>query len=288
MNFKKLNLTVLLSVVLFSCSNDETIENQTEDAITNESRAPQPKVDIVHNGNHISVNENAVMAHLSHGDILGTVEDNVILQGVLTDLQPLDFNDPLYVAFRNSEEFSLYNESIFRGTLELDQAYLISTPITDLIGIPVTPFPKTVIPTTIFVGFVDSNQNEETSFSSLVISSDLQSVGDGEIIAGLNLGIVSGAIKYSFPEGDPLVDIEIENNIITDFDLTRLDNPRPKRTNIEECSRVLQIACVADPGCALSCAVNDFITNNSDSIDDITFWSATTALFCEFVLGFEK
>ena len=131
---------LLILCLLNSCKKETILENQviysSSQKGNDSSNQKTVKVNVVHNGHTININENALMTHLNHGDKLGTVEQNITYQAFIKEENELQFNNPLYIAFRNSKGFLDYNESIF-GQLDLTKAKIYKGAFDrQVIGIP--------------------------------------------------------------------------------------------------------------------------------------------------------
>jgi len=245
---------VLLIPFVFSSCNKESIVDQhqiytSSKKNNNTSNQKTVKVDVVHNGHTININENALMAHLQHGDKIGTVEDNVVLQGIITNAVSLSLNDPLYVAFRNSSDFLSYNQASF-GNLLLSEAKLYTNQFNrQVIGIPTAPSKDGSI--TILLGFVSPNQIE---FKSLVGKENLK-IESTTVVAGLSINVLSGDFSYLTPTGNLLTTIQVDNNKITNFFIDPNPDPLPFVSCFKACFANARKECSQDFACSLACAV---------------------------------
>ena len=85
---------------LISCEKEQTKQlTNIEAAKANTENQRASNFNVVHNGKTLSVNENAVLAHLQHGDKFGSVEDNVIVQSIINKITAIDTTDAVFKSF---------------------------------------------------------------------------------------------------------------------------------------------------------------------------------------------
>jgi len=66
-------ITTIVSVAIVGCEKQEFLP------VNNDNTKGPDKVEMCHDGHTISVSPNAVQAHLGHGDLLGSCEDNALI-----------------------------------------------------------------------------------------------------------------------------------------------------------------------------------------------------------------
>ena len=73
---KKILLLLLLFTAFTSCSKDDCIQEALSERVTknSSSKDSSTSVQVCHNGNTLTINENALQTHLDHGDTEGSCE----------------------------------------------------------------------------------------------------------------------------------------------------------------------------------------------------------------------
>lgn len=249
MKILRLSVIILFSIVfLFSCNNDsnEVIINQVNDVNTDFLLDRNEEVNVVHNGETISIRENELLNHLKHGDKMGTLEDNVVLQSIVLNEESISYNDPLYVAFRNSEAFDLYNQNEF-GILDLERAEIVETLNARAIAIPVEGFPNRSKVKGL-VGYILSDIEGAYLFNTIVISSDIVQ-NSSETIGGINFGNISGEFSFFEPNGSIITTMGFLNNDLVDVDVI------PTGTCYSNCVKRVKDQCSNHLGCEVVCGL---------------------------------
>ncbi len=256
---KIITMLTIVSIVFTNCTKEENLNsseasvNSSEINVDNNTiNAKSKKINVVHNNHTININENALLTHLNHGDKIGTVEDNVILQGVVIDEVPLNFNDPIYVAFRNSPEFLSYNPSVF-GSLDLYNAKLLSYIGGSAITIPSITKDKSIKQG--LIGYVTTLSSPDNfSFTSLVSLENFTVINSIKYDI-INLGYLSGYVQYFSTNGDNLVHLSFENNRIVEFTITPDDEL--ELTCFQQCYKTSKSNCSNNAQCDIACgAIN--------------------------------
>ena len=246
---KKILFAMVIAVTMFGCSK-ENIENNPPSAsleIENGTTLKTNKFNIVHNGQTLNVNENAVLAHLQHGDKFGSVADNVLFQGVLVSETSISMNDPLYVSYRNSSSFISYNESKF-AELDLNRALLGIY----LNGEKVIYIPSKVRKGNYNIGLAGLVSSNNSSFFSIVVETNLI-VESIENVNQLIFEKSSGAFSFFEPTGQLLVTTSMKNNNIIDIIVE--DGGTVESSCFANCYKQARSNCANHFGCSLACAI---------------------------------
>ena len=247
---KKLIIPALIcALVFFSCSK-ESVENSSNSNFesNNGSITTQKsnKVNVVHNNRTLSINENALLTHLNHGDKIGSVEDNVILQSIILNETPLDMNDPLFVSLRNSIEFQSYNTSF--GALNLNGARMITMINSNAIAIPITTKDNNL--KTELVSYITSTSSN-IGFSTYVMSEN-STCNNTEVIANITFCDKTGEFSIYYPTGGLIVDVSFEKNKILNYVFGEDPN---ERSCFSDCFKNSMSQCGGHFGCALACGL---------------------------------
>ncbi|MDT8413519.1 MAG: hypothetical protein RQ875_13725 [Vicingaceae bacterium] len=224
--------------------------NSETEFSSNDYNLRTQKFNIVHNGNTLNLNENAVMPNLQHGDLLGSVEDNVRFQGIVIDQQNISINNPLFVSYRSTAEFATFNNSLF-GDLDFNSALQV----TYLNG------PTAIVIPIIKDGdstFLPSNRSYLTAyivsnslFTSYVIHEEL--IGNGSTqIADLSVHNISGNFTFFKPDGKKEVQFFINNNLIEDIVIDLDDGA--EATCFQSCYARVRRECDGHFACSVICA----------------------------------
>lgn len=244
--------SLLAFFVIQSCNKESVLESQnystSSETPNNASNQKSINVSVVHKGNALSINENAVMSHLNHGDKIGSVTDNVILQSIVLGETPLSFNDPLYIAFRNSAEFQAYDATKF-GSLDLNSAKMVSTISINAIMIPVLSISHKI--ELGLVGYILSTPSSGATFNAVVISQNII-VNSTSIIDGITFANLSGEFSYFETTGAMISNVKFTNNNIDNID--NGDNPE-QQSCFSACFETAKNSCDNFFGCDLACGI---------------------------------
>lgn len=245
---RKFLLIVTIVVTALGCNKENTETNSLTTGVNETSMTQRTdKFNVVHNGNTLNVNENAVSAHLQHGDRFGSVEDNVLFQSVLVSETPLSINDPLYIDFRNSIGFTGYNESKF-GELDLNNA-LLGMYLNGEKVIYIPSKDKKETGKKGLAGFVPSNN---LTFFSIVVETKLI-IESIENVDQLIFETSSGSFSFFEPSGQLLVTTNIKSNSITDIIIG--DGGTVESSCFANCYKQARSDCSTHFGCEIACAL---------------------------------
>lgn len=235
---------LIISLTIISSCKKENVNSSMPNSETefssNDYNLRTQKFNVVHNGNTLNLNENAVMPHLQHGDLLGSVEDNVKFQGIVIDQQNISIDNSLFVSYRNTVEFATFNSSLF-GDLDLNSALQV----TYLNG------PTAIVIPIIKDGdstFLPSNRSYLTAY---VIHEEL--IGNGSTqIADLSVHNISGNFTFFKPDGEKEVQFFINNNLIEDIVIDLDDGA--EATCFQSCYARVRRECDGHFACSVICA----------------------------------
>ncbi|MCB0408594.1 MAG: hypothetical protein KDD29_00130 [Flavobacteriales bacterium] len=263
---------LIVGLVIYSCSKEEIGDNSLSSNNNQElSTFKTTKVNVVHNGQTLNINENALLAHLNHGDKIGTVEEHPLYQGIVISTELIDFNDPLYVAFRMSAEFAEYNSNVF-GQLDLHNARMVKYIGGDAIAIP--SFNKTNTVELGLVGYIISSQPNNYQFYSLVASESIK-VNSPEKIGDVTFGRISGEVKYHAPNGEFLSQVIFLDNTIKEI---IVNENGTQRSCFDNCYQTAKQNCTNHVACDIACGVINIPTLNLG-------WSIAAASCCAIGCG---
>lgn len=187
--------------------------NQEKQNTTTSNQRAQ-KFNVVHNGHTLEVSENAVLAHLQHGDKFGTIEDNVKFQSIILSQTPLASNDQTLIAFKNSiNENSV--EKVFEGNLKFEDAnLLVLLNSTNIIAVPIASSDGSNTERKILFGILLPNN----AFTSFVVKDQLKL--EKEIsIGNLFSSTFSGSFSFHKLNGEMEVLFSLTNNVINDIEI---------------------------------------------------------------------
>lgn len=251
--------SLLALFVMQSCNKESVLDSQNlstgSETHNNQSNQKNAKVNVVHNGNTISISENALMSHLSHGDKIGTIADNVRLQGIVLGETALDFNDPLYVSFRNSTEFQLYDATKF-GQLSLNNAKMITTISINAIVIPVIVKNHKI--ELGLVGYVLSTPPSGATFKAVVMSNHFI-VNSTLNIAGITFANISGEFSFFETTGVMITNVKISNNNIDHIDN---GDDLERQSCFSRCFKTGTSNCSNSLPCTIACGIINAGTAN--------------------------